>query len=108
MKKLLLFVLLGIFAINVLAQSKDNNNEKNAPKTNTQSPAAIKSDAAPLELARIALKAHGGDKFKNMKTLVIRGTADVSGSPTQNFPSTFAFVSSGEKYRIDITNPFKP
>ncbi|HEX8638881.1 MAG TPA: hypothetical protein VF692_12510 [Pyrinomonadaceae bacterium] len=108
MKKLLLFVLLGIFAINVLAQSKDNNNEKNAPKTNTQSPAAIKSDAAPLELARIALKAHGGDKFKNMKTLVIRGTADVSGSPTQNFPSTFAFVSSGEKYRIDITNPFQP
>lgn len=108
MKKSLLFVLLGIFAVNIFAQSKDNNSEKNVAKINTQSTIAIKPDASPLELARIALKAHGGDKFKNMKTLIIRGTADVSGSPTQNFPSTFAFVSSGEKYRIDIVNPFQP
>lgn len=108
MKKLLLFALLGIFAVGGFAQSKDKKDEKNASKINVQSAAAIKPDAAPLELARIALQAHGGDKFKNMKTLVIRGTADVSGSPTQSFPSTFAFVSSGEKYRIDITNPFQP
>lgn len=107
MKKTLLLTLLGVLAAGGFAQSKDKNNEKNTPKNNTQS-SVVKSDPAPLELARIALKAHGGDKFKNMKTLVIRGTADVSGSPTQNFPSTFAFVSSGEKYRIDITNPFQP
>ena len=108
MKKLLLFALLAICACGVFAQSKDKKVEKDAAKIIVQPPVAIKTDAAPLELARIALRAHGGDKFKNMKTLVIRGTADVSGSPTQNFPSTFAFVSSGEKYRIDITNPFQP
>ncbi len=35
-----------------------------------------------------------------MKTLVVRGTVDVSGSPTQSFPGTFAIIYSGEKYRL--------
>lgn len=108
MKKSLLFVLLGILAVSGFAQSKDKKGEKEAAKVNVQTSIAIKPETTPLELARIALLAHGGDSFKNMKTLVMRGTADVSGSPTQKFPSTFAFVSSGEKYRIDITNPFQP
>lgn len=108
MKKILIFALTVICAVNVSAQTKD----KKAGKTNAKPAAAptltIKADATPTELAQIALQAHGGDKFKNMKTLVIRGTADVSGSPTQTIPATFVFVSSGEKYRIDIPNPFQP
>lgn len=109
MQKLIhLALLLAISAVGVFSQSKTDKNEK-APALEIKSTATVvKSDAAPLELARTALKAHGGEKFKNMKTLVVRGTADVSGSPTQSFPSTFAFISSGEKYRIDITNPFQP
>ncbi|MGI8470200.1 MAG: hypothetical protein ACR2N3_17295, partial [Pyrinomonadaceae bacterium] len=66
------------------------------------------TDSAALELARATLAAHGGEKFKNMKTLIIRGTADVSGGPTMTIPAGFAFVFSGEKYRVDITNPFQP
>lgn len=67
-----------------------------------------KADEAALELAKAALAAHGGEKFKNMKTLVIRGTADVALNPTITIPASFAFVYSGEKYRVDITNPFQP
>ncbi len=65
------------------------------------------SDAA-LDLAKATLTAHGGEKFRTMKTLVIRGTADVTASPTITLPAGFAFVYSGEKYRVDITNPFQP
>jgi hypothetical protein len=110
MKRILIFALTAISAVNVSAQIGSDNAGKNNSKTakQTVTAALIKSDASPLELALTALKAHGGEKFKNMKSLVVRGTADVSGSPTQTFPSTFAFVSSGEKYRIDITNPFQP
>jgi hypothetical protein len=110
MKRILIFTLTAISAAGVLAQTDSKNTDKIEAKTPTQATAvvSVKSDAAPFELAKTALKAHGGDKFKNMKSLVIRGTADVSGSPTQSFPSTFAFVSSGEKYRIDIINPFQP
>ena len=62
--------------------------------------------AAPLELAKAALAAHGGDKFKNMKTLVVIGTADVSGSPTMTFPAPFVMTYSGDKYRLEMTTPF--
>jgi len=108
MKKMLIFVLTAIFAVNAFAQTKDKKGEKATAKPIATPTVTIKADATPAELAQIALKAHGGDKFKNMKTLVIRGTADVSGSPTQTIPATFIFVSSGEKYRIDIPNPFQP
>jgi hypothetical protein len=110
MKTILVFALTAISAVSVSAQPNSKNEDKKVVKTTSQvdSAVSVNSNAAPLELAKTALKAHGGDKFKNMKSLVVRGTADVSGSPTQSFPSTFAFVSSGEKYRIDITNPFQP
>ncbi len=62
----------------------------------------------PLALAKAALAAHGGDKFKNMKTLIVRGSADISGSPTQTFPATFSMVFSGDKYRYEIANPVQP
>lgn len=79
-----------------------------AVSAHTPQPNSKNSDTASLDLAKATLAAHGGDKFKNMKTLIIRGTADVSGSPTQVIPATFAYVFSGEKYRVDINNPFQP
>lgn len=67
----------------------------------------IKPDATPLELAKIALEAHGGDKFKQMKTLVMRGSMDVTSA---NFPQTlsgsFAMIFKGDKYRLQINTPF--
>ena len=108
MKKILIYSLVLMCAASVNAQTKDKKDDKSNVKPLASSVINIKADATPLELAQIALNAHGGDKFRKMKTLVIRGTADVSGSPTQTIPATFVFVSSGEKYRIDIPNPFQP
>lgn len=108
MKKILIYSLVLMCAAAVNAQTKVKKDDKSSVKPSASLVVAIKADATPLELAQIALNAHGGDKFKKMKTLVIRGTADVSGSPTQTIPATFVFVSSGEKYRIEIPNPFQP
>lgn len=90
-----------IFSFGVSAQ------DKKAVVAKEKANAAVKP-IVPLETAKLALAAHGGDKFKKMKTLVIRGTADVSGSPTMTFPATFATVYAGDKYRLEITNPFQP
>lgn len=103
MKRILFFGLTALLAVGVSAQPKEKKEEKKSLPV-----VALKADAAPLELAKAALLAHGGDKFKNMKSLVVRGTADVSGSPTQTIPATFDFITKGEKYRIDIKNPFQP
>lgn len=105
MKKIFVITIVALLSINAFAQ-KDKKSKKEEPKKADQSVST--AEKTPLELAKAALAAHGGDKFKNMKTLVVRGSANVSGSPTATFPATFAMILSGEKYRLEISNPFQP
>ncbi len=81
-----------------------------AQKTVTPVAATSEKDfAAQIELAEKAVAAHGGDKLRNMKSLVIRGSVDVTTSAiAQAFPATFVTIFAGEKYRIEIANPFQP
>lgn len=105
MKKIFVSLLIALSAINAFAQ-KDQKVKKAEVKSEKTTASIV--EKTPLELAKAALSAHGGDKFKNMKTLVVRGTADVSGSPTTTFPATFTMILSGDKYRLEISNPFQP
>ena len=59
----------------------------------------------PAELAKLSLDAVGGEKFKKLKNIVLRGSAELSGSPTQRFPASFVMVYEGEKYSFDIQAP---
>lgn len=74
------------------------------PATNTIAPApAITPNSTPLELARAALAAQGGDKFKNLKSMMMIGTVDLyAPNSTQSIPGKFAMVTAGERVRIDI------
>ncbi len=104
MKKYFILLLIIIFVISTFAQTKEKGN-KNEKGKNTN---AVLKTSSPLELAKETIRIYGGDKFMNMKTLVVRGTADVSGSPTITFPATFATIYAGEKYRLEVSNPFQP
>lgn len=65
--------------------------------------------AAEKELANSVLAAHGGEKLRAMKTLVVNGPVDVTTSAiAQAIPATFIMIISGEKYRLEINNPFQP
>ncbi len=89
------------------ASAQTEKSDKNKKPADEDKPVAIAvKTAAPLELAKAALAAHGGEKFKSMKTLVVIGTADVSGSPSMTFPAPFVMTYSGDKYRLEITTPF--
>lgn len=69
----------------------------------------VPASTAEARLAQATFDAHGGAKLKAMKTLVIRGSADVTPSASaQAIPATFSIVISGEKYLIEIQNPFQP
>ena len=71
--------------------------------------ASEKNFAAEIELAKQTVTAHGGDKLTNMKSLIIRGSVDVTTSAiAQTIPATFVTIFAGEKYRIEIANPFQP
>ena len=66
-------------------------------------PPAITSNTTPLELARAALAAQGGDRFKNLKSMVLIGTAELyAPTSTQSIPGKFAMVIVGDKVRIEI------
>ena len=90
--------LIGVFALATIAQS--------APKV-VALPDPTLANKAAKEMATAVLAAHGGDKLKQLKSLTLSGSVDVNAF-NQAVPATFAMVFVGEKYRIDLNNPFQP
>lgn len=103
MKKYTILFLIIIFGASVFAQT--------APTVKQNAKAAVstaKADSpASLELAKAALAAHGGEKLVNVKSIIIRGSADLTaGASAQSIPAGFSIVFAGAKYRFDIQSPF--
>lgn len=68
-----------------------------------------KEFAAEVKLAEAAVEAHGGNKFREMRSLVVTGSVEITTSTIpQAIPASFVTIFSGEKYRIEINNPFQP
>jgi hypothetical protein len=64
---------------------------------------------AERTLAKLAVEAHGGDKFRRMRTLSLIGTVDVTASSMpQPIPATFVMIFAGDRYRVELNNPFQP
>ncbi len=96
--------LLLAMAIGGVSQTKQADKTLEPVKT---SPVVVAK--AVTDLAKAALAAHGGDKLKQMKTLVIIGSVDVTTSAfNQVIPSTFVTIIAGERYNYAINNPFQP
>jgi hypothetical protein len=90
MRKLFSIALLGLFlSIGVVAQD------------------AAGRTAAAKELAAATLAAHGGDKLKGVKTLVLRGSATATAF-NQAIPGSFVMIFSGRRYRLELNNQFQP
>lgn len=102
MKNYLPILLIAVFVVSSNAQFTVNNNNS----VNKSLKAILPADAAAMELAKATLTAHGGEKFKNAKTIIMRGSVDVSApNSAQTLPAVFNIVYAGEKYRFDITAP---
>ena len=100
MKTLFLISLVFCFSLGVVGQTV----AKVKPGDTTSST----STNAAVELSKAALVAHGGDKLKNAKTLIVRGTADITMSTfNQAIPAGFAIVIAGERYRLYIQSQFQ-
>jgi hypothetical protein len=98
--------LLLILASNALAQSADPAKSNGAPavaKSGIPAPPAITAKSTPMELAAAALAAQGGDKFKNLKSMYLIGSANLyAPNSTNSIPGKFVIVTAGDKVRIDI------
>jgi hypothetical protein len=96
MKKFLSCVIVLMAAVGVYAQG-------DAKPVTALPTVAISATSSPIELARAALAAQGGDKFKTVKSMVLRGSVDLyAPNSTQSVPGGFIIVTSGEKVRLEI------
>jgi hypothetical protein len=68
--------------------------------------ASVTASSSPLELAKAALAALGGEKYVGMKTLILKGTADLyAPNQTQALPAQFVLVTAGDRTRLEIQSP---
>ena len=100
---LTLIVFLSLTSVS-FAQEKDaKSNGANATASTIPAPPPITANTTPVELARAALGAQGGDKFKNLKSMMMVGSANFyAPNSSQSVPGKFVMVTAGDKVRIDI------
>jgi len=109
MKKYFLVLTLSFIANAAMAQDpaavRPATSTTAATTTATASSAAvtITANSTPVELARAALAAQGGDKFRNMKSMMLIGTVDLyAPNSTQSLPGKFVMITAGDRVRLDI------
>jgi hypothetical protein len=102
-KLLLASVVACGLALNAYGQEATTKNA-GVPSTSVAAPAiVITATSTPAELAKAALQAQGGEKFRNMQNVVMRGSAQLyAPNSIQSIPGSFSIVTSGDKLRMDI------
>jgi hypothetical protein len=85
------------------AQGSANAKAVNDVAKDATPAAAITATTSPVDLARAALAAQGGEKYKTLKSMVLRGSVDLyAPNSTQSIPGGFVWVIAGDKVRLEI------
>jgi hypothetical protein len=96
-------VLLLTLAAVVCAQQEQ---AKKDDKSKQPTAAAITATSTPLELARAAFVAQGGEKFRALKNMVLIGTVDMfQPGSTQSLTGQFGLIYAGDRMRMNIQTP---
>lgn len=78
------------------------------PATNGAVPAAapaivITPETTPIDLARAAFAAQGGEKFRTLQNMILRGSVQLyPPNSVQSIPGSFSLVTAGPKLRMEI------
>ncbi|HEV8367095.1 MAG TPA: hypothetical protein VGQ39_04010 [Pyrinomonadaceae bacterium] len=87
-----------------------SNAQENATKSATPAAApsaapavVISPTSTPTDLARAAFLAQGGDKFRSVQNMILRGSVQLyPPNSVQSIPGSFSIVTSGDKLRMEI------
>ncbi|HEX7295787.1 MAG TPA: hypothetical protein VF251_08555 [Pyrinomonadaceae bacterium] len=64
---------------------------------------SITAESTPTDLAKAALTAMGGDKFRNLQNMLLRGSVNLyAPNSIQSVPGGFSIVTAGDKLRMEI------
>ena len=109
LKSLVLSFCLAGFGVVASAQEHAPGNGGNGGKTSTPATAAapptvvITPESTPVELAKAAFTAQGGEKFRSVQNMMLRGSVSLypPNSP-QSIPGAFSIVTANDKLRMEI------
>ena len=106
LKTLTLSVCLAGFGVVVSAQEHPAAQTTPPPATTaaTAPPAVvITPESTPVELAKAAFTAQGGEKFRSVQNMMLRGSVSLypPNSP-QSIPGAFSIVTANDKLRMEI------
>jgi hypothetical protein len=63
----------------------------------------ITAETSPLDLARAAFAAQGGEKFRSVQNMILRGSVQLyPPNSVQSIPGSFSLVTAGPKLRMEI------
>jgi hypothetical protein len=104
MRSLLLTLMLGVVFGGVQAQEQKKEQPAASANGAGAPPAVIITDAStPAELAKAAFTALGGEKFRNLQNVVVRGSVQLyAPNSVQSIPGSFSLVTAGTKLRMEI------
>src|ERR1043166_8325185 len=102
------FVLSGLLSlvltISVFGQETGPKNGTAAsPSTATTPAIVISPTSSPEDLAKAAFEAQGGEKFRTVQNMMLRGSVQLyPPNSVQSIPGSFSIVTAGEKLRMEI------
>lgn len=99
--------LLAALALVVMSAATTVGQDAAKPAANNGSAAApaivIAPDTTPKELARAAFLAQGGEKFRSVQNMMLRGSVQLyPPNSVQSIPGSFSIVTAGDKLRMEI------
>jgi hypothetical protein len=96
--------LASILLIVVIATLARGQNEPQKPTDAAASTSvAITANSTPVDLARAAFVAQGGEKFRSVQNMVLRGSVNLyQPNSIQSIPGGFSIVTAGDKLRMEI------
>ncbi|MBA2526116.1 MAG: hypothetical protein H0V18_10090 [Pyrinomonadaceae bacterium] len=92
-----------ILCLGVNADAQDKKTIAVTAGNGTAAGLAINATTSPVEMARAAIAAQGGEKFRNLKSVILRGSVDLyAPNSTQSIPGGFVIVIAGDKARMEV------
>ena len=68
-----------------------------------KTPVVITAEMSPMDLARAAFAAQGGEKFRALQNMILRGSVQLyPPNSVQSIPGSFSLVTAGPKLRMEI------
>src|SRR5215207_6104573 len=92
------------FVIVVCGTMRAQEPAKTPPANGATAPAiVITPETTPLDLARTAFAAQGGEKFRAVQNMILRGSVQLyPPNSVQSIPGSFSLVTAGAKLRMEI------